>query len=58
MPWIGAIRLPGQQCDQRIGQAAPAEEGHLDAFDIMLVGQHADVGSGLQHARQLHRCIE
>ena len=40
--------LACQHRDQRIGEAAPAEERHLDAAGIMLVGQHADMDAGLR----------
>ena len=50
--------LPGQERDQRIGEAAAAEERHLDAAGIMLVGQHADGDAGLQQAGEPHRRIQ
>ena len=58
MPWIGASGLAGEQRDQRIDLAGPAEEGHLDAAGVVLVDQHADMHTGLQQPRELHRRVE
>src|SRR5580700_5751885 len=46
-----AFRMSRQQCDQRIGKAAPAEESHLGASNVMLIGQHADMDSSFQPPR-------
>ena len=38
-----AVEMPGQTGDRRVGLAAPAEEGDVDAAGEMLVDQHADM---------------
>ena len=48
-----AIDVAGEPGDERIGLAAAAEEGHVDAVHVVLVDQHADVAAGLEHAHEL-----
>ena len=53
-----ASGLAGEQRDQRVHLAGPAEEGHLDAAGVVLVDQHADMDARLQEPRELHRGVE
>ena len=43
---------------QRVGLAAAAEEGDVDAAHKVLVDEHRDVAAFFQHAHKPHRCIE
>src|SRR5258708_22187054 len=53
-----ALDMAREAGDERIGFAAAAEEGHVDAIDVMMVDEHGDVAAGFDHALQSPRHVE
>src|SRR5947207_293495 len=53
-----ALDVAGETGDEGVGFAAAAEEGHVDAVDIVLIDEHGDVAADLEHAQELERRVE
>src|SRR3984893_10900835 len=54
----GTFDMAGETGNERVGLAWSAEEGHVDAIDVILVNEHGHVSTPLQNAGKLERCVQ
>src|SRR3984893_14104354 len=57
-PIDGTFDMAGETGNERVGLAWSAEEGHVDAIDVILVNEHGHVSTPLQNAGKLERCVQ